>query len=145
MSSTLVYFFPSSKLPHCHFFHLIYFNIFCCCCCSVLLYNVVLHVDIVDKWKCHLDPIKGYIVSSTSLLTNVDTYAHSFFSDIIWHKETLLKVSLFVCLFSAIVSYVLSIYFYEAFFNKILSFLWEVLALMKRHNMFLGCNYFVNI
>jgi len=35
--------------------------------CISLLHNIVLHANVVDKWKWLLDPIKGYIFCQWSL------------------------------------------------------------------------------
>jgi len=65
--------------------------------CCVLLHNIVLHVNEVDKWQWYLELVKGCTVSDVyQLLTNVEPHVASTFSDIIWHKEVPLKVSLFV-------------------------------------------------
>ena len=51
----------------------------------------------MDKWQWYLELVKGCTVSDVyQLLTNVEPHVASTFSDIIWHKEVPLKVSLFV-------------------------------------------------
>lgn len=64
--------------------------------CSVLLHNIVLQDDIPNRWWWLLDPVNGYFVKGTyHFLTTADASPERGMLSDVWHKQTLLKVSLF--------------------------------------------------
>ena len=61
-----------------------------------MLHNIVLHDHILDKWKWLLDPIHGYSAKGAyHFLTSVDGPLERGLFDDVWHKQVLLKVSIF--------------------------------------------------
>jgi len=62
--------------------------------CRVLLINITFQVNSGDHWKWNLDPNVGYYVwGANELLVNL--VSHSPVSELIWHNDILLKVSVF--------------------------------------------------
>jgi hypothetical protein len=62
----------------------------------VVLENLFLQVDVVDKWMWLPDPTNGYSVRGAyHLLTHLVPVIIIVHKDIIWNKVVLLKVSLF--------------------------------------------------
>ncbi|GAU44618.1 hypothetical protein TSUD_378960 [Trifolium subterraneum] len=62
--------------------------------CTGLLHAIVLHTNISDSWIWRHDISGGYSVRGAySLLTSMDVATTSGVSDLIWHKQAPLKVS----------------------------------------------------
>ncbi|GAU15300.1 hypothetical protein TSUD_03680 [Trifolium subterraneum] len=62
--------------------------------CTSLLYAIVLHTNISDSWIWRHDISGGYSVGGAySLLTTMDVVTTLGVSDLIWHKQVPLKVS----------------------------------------------------
>nr|ABE79576.2 RNA-directed DNA polymerase (Reverse transcriptase) [Medicago truncatula] len=65
--------------------------------CSILLLNVVLQVNVTDKWCWALDTTHGYTVREAyRFVTNNGDKVDRSFVDNVWHKSIPTKVSLFV-------------------------------------------------
>ncbi|GAU33103.1 hypothetical protein TSUD_259540 [Trifolium subterraneum] len=62
--------------------------------CTGLLHDIVLHTNISDSWMWRHDIIGGYSVRGAySLLTTMDVVTTLGVSNLIWHKQVPLKVS----------------------------------------------------
>jgi hypothetical protein len=65
--------------------------------CATLLSDIVLQVDVIDKWRWVPDPINGYTVRGTyQYLTSSDSPMEQGMSDMVWLKQVPLKVSVFM-------------------------------------------------
>jgi len=64
--------------------------------CRLLLQNVVLQVDVDDKWKWHLDPVTSYSMKGDHYLSSPTQQVVNFSSELLWHSEVSVKVSLLV-------------------------------------------------
>jgi len=69
--------------------------------CRLLLANVVLQVNYIDQWRWSRDPAGSYTVRSAyDLLTSEGSNMLTEVSDLIWHRQVPLKVSILAwCLF----------------------------------------------
>jgi len=64
--------------------------------CMILLLNVTLQGNSSDKWQWKLDPEGGYMVRGAyKLLTNQADHTFNAASNLTWHKQVHLKVSIF--------------------------------------------------
>jgi len=62
----------------------------------ILLLNVTLQGNSSDKWQWKLDPEGGYMVRGAyKLLTNQADHTFNAASNLTWHKQVHLKVSIF--------------------------------------------------
>jgi len=65
--------------------------------CATLLSDIVLQENILDRWRWVPDLINGYTVQGTyQYLTSSNSSMERGLSDMIWMKQVLLKVSVFV-------------------------------------------------
>lgn len=65
--------------------------------CRALVLTISLQVDIQDAWSWIPDPVVGYLVSGAYyMLTNWNSSRSFVPSDLLWRKDVLLKVSVFV-------------------------------------------------
>jgi len=64
--------------------------------CRILLHNFSLQHNFIDRWQWRLDPSGGYSVRGLyQLLTTQEMHISDATSDLIWHKQVPLKVSIF--------------------------------------------------
>jgi hypothetical protein len=65
--------------------------------CTLLLHNVVLQVNVLDKWRWLLDPVNGYSVREAyrHITTSGEQVDRSVVDDV-WHRYIPQKVSMFV-------------------------------------------------
>ena len=65
--------------------------------CSILLHNIVLQVNVTDKWSWLLDPSNGYLVwEAYRFITNSGEHVDRSLIVDVWHRHIPTKVSLFV-------------------------------------------------
>ena len=96
--------------------------------CRLLLQNVVLQVDVDDKWKWHLDPVTSYSMKGDHYLSSPTQQVVNFSSELLWHSEVPVKVSLLVWRLFAIDFLRRIVYSEGASVLKILSSVWEVVG-----------------
>jgi hypothetical protein len=65
--------------------------------CQDLLLPVTLQVESSDRWQWGPDPVVGYTVHDAyQILTSQDSVILGEAEDLLWHRQVLLKMSIFV-------------------------------------------------